>query len=80
MFSLSEIIRLMSVSPARILGLDRGTLAVGKPANAVLFALGDFRIDASRFRSRSRNTPFDGMRVAGEVRYTLCRGKIVYRR
>ena len=78
-FSLSDIARLMSAGPAKLLGLDRGTLAIGKKANAVLFRTGDFRIDASRFRSKARNTPFDGMRVAGQVKYTLLGGEIVYR-
>jgi dihydroorotase len=78
-FSLSDVVRLMSVNPARILGLKRGTLAVGMPANAVLFRLGDYRIDASRFCSKAKNTPFDGMAVKGKVQYTLCRGEIVYR-
>ena len=79
-FSLSQIIRLMSAAPAELLGIGRGTLAVGQPANAVLFDpdCGDV-IDASRFRSKARNTPFDGMAVKGRIQYTLCRGEIVYR-
>ena len=70
----------MSYNPAKILKLgDRGSLAVGKEADVVIIDPdAEYTIDARTFVSRSKNTPFQGRRVSGEVKYTICGGKIVY--
>ncbi len=39
----------------------------------------EWTVDASRFRSRSRNTPFDGCRLVGKAVATVVGGKLVYR-
>ncbi|MCH1982590.1 dihydroorotase [Ruminococcus sp. OA3] len=70
----------MSYNPARILKLEnRGSLAVGKEADVVIIdPNAEYIIDACTFVSKSKNTPFHGRKVNGEVRYTICGGKIVY--
>jgi dihydroorotase len=69
----------MSYNPARILGIDRGTLSVGAAADvAVIDPEAVYTIDAASFASRGRNTPFDGRKVKGKVRMTICGGRIVY--
>ena len=40
----------------------------------------EFRIDASTFRSKGRNTPFNGRTVRGRVRMTICGGRVVYKK
>ena len=69
----------MSYNPAKILGIDRGTLAEGAVADVVVIDPDAvYVIDASSFASRGRNTPFDGRKVKGKVRMTICGGEIVY--
>ncbi len=70
----------MSCNPAKVIGLDRGTLEVGTVADVVIFdPREEYVIRAEEFHSRSRNTPFDGKRVKGRVKATILAGKIVYR-
>lgn len=76
---LSRVLALMSASPAALLGLDKGTLAVGRDADLVLFDPDqEWVIDKERFASKGRNTPFHGRAVRGKVKYTISRGNIIY--
>ena len=77
--SLARMIELLSLNPARILGIPGGSLELGAPADITLLAP-DLRvsIDASRFRSKSRNTPFDGWALRGGVAATVVRGRALY--
>lgn len=69
----------MSYNPAKILGLDRGDIAPGKPADIVIFdPHATYKIDKETFFSKGRNTPFDGRKVTGKVLTTIVDGKIVY--
>jgi len=78
---LSRIIELMSTAPAAITSLEgRGALGQGHFADLVLFdASAEWNFDANTSRSKSRNTPFDGAEMLGQVRYTICEGRIVHR-
>jgi len=78
--ALPRVIALLSSQPARLLALEhRGSLAVGCPADVVLFGANeDWRVEAEQSKSRSRNTPFDGWVLPGRVHITLCGGEIVY--
>ena len=79
LLSLSRVVELMSASPAALLGLDKGTLSVGRGADLVLFDPDEeWTIDKNRFVSKGRNTPFHGRTVRGKVKYTLSRGNIIY--
>ena len=70
----------MSGNPARILHLEnRGSLAPGKEADVVIIdPAAEYIIDPATFLSKGKNTPFGGRKVRGEVRWTICGGKIVY--
>lgn len=70
----------MSFNPARILGLeDKGSVSEGKIADLVVFdPNAEYVIDKATFRSKGKNTPFDGRRVKGKVRYTIVDGVVVY--
>jgi len=74
-----ELIAKLTINPARILGLDKGTLTPGKTSDITIIDPNyHFTIDKTTFRSKSRNTPFHGRPVCGKVIYTLVEGRIVY--
>jgi dihydroorotase len=76
---LPRLVELLSANPARVLGLPGGTLAEGAPADITLLAPdATVTIDAARFRSKSRNTPFDGWTLKGAVAATIVGGRALY--
>ena len=76
---LETAIRALTVGPARVLGLDQGTLASGSPADVtVVDPTREWTVDPSRFASKSRNTPFKGWRLRGQVVLTIAAGNIVH--
>ena len=78
--TLARMVELMSVNPARILGVPGGTLAEGAPADITILAPDmPVSIQAAALRSRSKNTPYDGWQFRGGVAATLVGGRIVYR-
>ena len=69
----------MSYTPAKIIGIDKGTLLVGKTADiTIIDPDAEYVIDSKTFASRGKNTPFNGKKVSGEIKYTIAGGKIVY--
>jgi dihydroorotase len=75
---ITDLIEKMSKNPARILGLKNG-LEIGKTADITIIDPEiSYCIDANRFQSLSRNTPFDGWDVKGKAVLTMVGGKIVY--
>ena len=69
----------MSYNPAKIVGLDRGTLMEGKVADiTIIDPNAEYVIDVNTFKSKGKNTPFNGKQVKGKVMYTILGGKIVY--
>src|SRR5438093_4183622 len=77
--TLSRLVELMSVNPARILKVAGGSLAEGAPADITVLAP-DLRVtvSAARMRSKSKNTPFDGWQLRGGVAATIVGGRTVY--
>ena len=79
LLELSDLVRLMSLHPARILGIPAGTLAAGAPADVVLFdTAARWKVEPDKLHGKSRNTPFKGLELIGRVKTTICRGEIVY--
>ena len=69
----------MSYNPARVIGIQKGSLAEGMEADIVIFDPSKtYAIDKNSFWSKSKNTPFNGRTVTGEVQMTLVSGKVVY--
>ena len=69
----------MSYTPAKIIGIDKGTLLVGKTADiTIIDSDAEYVIDSKTFASRGKNTPFNGKKVSGEIKYTIAGGKVVY--
>lgn len=78
--SLYELLERMCVHPANILGLNKGTLSVGKPADVIIFDPEEkITVDVSKFQSKSKNSPFDGYELFGSVYYTIVGGNVVVR-
>ncbi len=77
--SLSRMVQLCSVNPARILKLERGTLAKSAWADVtILDPELDFQVRSEDFLSRSRNTPYEGWRLRGGPAATIVKGKVVW--
>ena len=78
--SLEKIIALITSKPAQILNLnDRGALKVGNRGDVTIFDPNEeLVIDSSKFFSKGKNTPFDGWKLQGKVKYTIVSGKIVF--
>ena len=79
---LSRVIALLSTQPAAVLGLKgRGTLSVGSAADAVIFdPAKKWTFQARESKSKSKNTPFDGWTMQGQISMTISEGRVVYRR
>jgi dihydroorotase len=76
---LPTLFRALALNPARRLGLPQGRLAVGAPADLVLFSPDTpFVLDRFSLLSKSKNTPFDGARLEGKVLATYVAGQQVY--
>jgi dihydroorotase len=76
-----EMIAKMTTNPARVLGIDRGTLRPGAVADVtVIDPDAEWTVDPGQFRSKSRNTPFAGWRVRGRAHAVLVAGVVKYER
>ena len=77
--TLSRLVELLSVNPARILRVPGGSLSVGAPADITLLAPDlPVTVDVSTHRSLSKNTPFGGWQLRGGVAGTIVGGRTVY--
>jgi dihydroorotase len=75
--TLSQAIAKLTVEPAKILNLPMGRLQPGARADITVFdPMAEVIVDASRFESKGRNTPFDGRHLKGQARHVIVEGKI----
>jgi dihydroorotase len=74
-----QLIEKLTVNPARVLGIDRGTLKAGAKADvSVIDPKAEWTIDPNSFRSKSRNCPFANWKVRGRAHTVLVNGKVKY--
>ncbi|MBE9486913.1 MAG: dihydroorotase [Chloroflexi bacterium] len=79
--TLSRAIALITCQPAKILGIDRGTLSVGAVADITLINPNkEWTVDPAKLQSKSQNTPWAGQQLKGCAMKTLLAGKEVYSR
>jgi dihydroorotase len=78
---LGNFVALWSTNPARLLRLPGGTLKAGSPADVTLLDTSSrLTVNPEKFRSKSRNTPFAGMKLRGWPAMTIVGGEIVWQR
>ncbi|MDQ2831535.1 MAG: dihydroorotase [Chloroflexota bacterium] len=78
---LPVLIERLTAGPARLFGINAGTLTPGASADIVVFDPNEeWTVDAAAFRSKGKNTPLDGARLRGRVVMTLAEGAEAYRR
>ena len=77
--TMTQLVERMSASPARILGINKGSLNEGMPAD-ITIADADtaWVIDPEKFYSKGKNTPFAGKEVYGKIYYTIVDGEIAF--
>ena len=76
--TLSDIVRLMSLNPAELLRIDKGTLQVGKLADVLIIdPTVEKEVKVEEFCSKGKNSPFVGMRLSGWADTVLKSGRIV---
>jgi len=77
--SLEQAVKKLTTAPSAAFGLKKGTLAVGADADIVIVDQHEqWEVDPSKFRSKSRNTPFAGWKVKGRVNTTIVSGRVVF--
>ena len=77
--TLERMVELFTVGPARVLRLDKGTLAQGADADITVLDLDrELTLEAASFESKSANSPFVGWKVRGAPVMTLVGGRIVH--
>lgn len=75
-----ELVKKLALNPAKILGIDKGTLGKTKVADIIVVSPNkEWVVKKENFISKSKNSPFLGRKLKGVVEYTICGGKIVYR-
>ena len=81
LLTFDELVRKMSVNPAKILGIEAGSLSAGSSADIALVDINEqWTVDVDSLHGKSKNTPFKGMTLTGRVKKTLLNGKVVFER
>ena len=77
--TMPQLLKKMTVNPAALYNLDCGYIKEGGAADLVIFDERErWTVDGEKFHSRASNSPFIGTEVYGKVKYTLCKGRVVY--
>lgn len=78
--SINQLVEKMCLNPSKILGLNKGTIEVGKAADITIVDINEENIvDVNKFKSKSKNSPFNGFKLTGAVYYTIVNGNVVVR-
>ena len=79
LLELKDALAKITNGPAGLLGIEAGTLAVGRPADVCLFDPDRYwTVGPDSLLSRGHNTPFTGWELKGRVTRTLLGGRVVY--
>ncbi|MBI5408142.1 MAG: dihydroorotase [Nitrospirae bacterium] len=74
---LKQLIMTMTITPSRIMGIPKGTLAEDADADVAIINLeNSFVVDPSRFLSKGKNSPFNGWTLKGTIEKTIAMGKV----
>ncbi len=76
--TVNKLIEVMSANPAKILGIGRGQIGKDMPADIVIFDPGkEYEVDITKFRSKSKNSPYNGYKLTGKIVHTIVGGNVV---
>ncbi|MCK9227242.1 MAG: dihydroorotase [Syntrophorhabdaceae bacterium] len=76
---MAELLKKMTANPAKLLGVDSGTIAEGAPADIIIFDPDrEWTVDRNLFLSKGKNTPFHGAALRGRNLFTMVDGKIMF--
>ncbi|QSZ26693.1 dihydroorotase [Aceticella autotrophica] len=78
--TLEDLVNYMCKKPAEILNIPTG-IKIGNPADiTIVDADKEYIVDAEKFKSKGKNTPFNRKRLIGQIEYTIVDGKIMYKK
>ena len=78
--TLKQLVSKMCVNPAKMLGLNKGTIEVGFSADLMIFNINEqYTVDISKLESKSKNSPFNGFQLYGQPQFTIVGGNPVVR-
>ena len=76
---LEKIIKCLTINPAKILKIDKGSLKEGLDADICIFDLEKpWVVKAEELKSKSKNTAIENRKLQGKVKMTLLQGEVVY--
>ena len=76
--TIKQLVAALTINPAKILGISKGTLSIGADADVTLIDLNkEWVIDPTKFKSKSRNCPFAGWKVKGKAVNVIVAGQIL---
>lgn len=74
-----QLIEKLTINPAKVLGIDRGTLKPGAPADVTIIdPKAEWTVDPAKFKSKSRNTPYAGQKVRGRAEAVILGGEVKF--
>lgn len=78
--TIEELVQKMCVNPSKMLGLNKGTIELGKSADILIFDINEqYTVDINTFESKSKNSPFNGFKLYGQPQYTIVGGNPIVR-
>lgn len=78
--SMEKLVEKLCVNPSHILGLNKGVLDIGRTADITIIDPDEeYTVDVGAFSSKSKNSPFGGMKLFGTVCYTIVDGHVAVR-
>lgn len=76
--TMKKLVEKMSLNPSGILGISKGSLDIGAPADITVVDIDDeFTVDISRFKSKSKNSPYNGFKLYGSISSTIVGGNVI---
>ncbi|MCX7711040.1 MAG: dihydroorotase [Clostridia bacterium] len=76
--TIQQLVEKMSVNPSKILGLNKGSLEIGQAADITIVDINEeYTVDVSKFKSKSKNSPYHGFKLQGTVYETIVNGKVI---
>ena len=77
--SIEDIVEKFVVNPAKLIGSKQGAFATQEEGDLIVFDPGEeWTVDVNKFAGKSKNSPFDGMKLHGKLKLTVAKGEICF--